>query len=84
ALAKCAKAVSPMAYGAFEENRQFGARLSRAEIDALRTMLRGEPCPLKGRVKREFLEKLDISEDAQPKPDVESGQPQPATKNPAQ
>ena len=84
ALAKCAKAVSPMAYGAFEENRQFGARLSRSEIDALRAMLRGEPCPLKGRVKREFLEKLDISEDAEPKPDVESGQPQPAGKNPAQ
>ena len=45
ALAKCAKAVSPMAYGAFEENRQFGARLSRPGLAALPARPRGVPSP---------------------------------------
>jgi thymidylate synthase (FAD) len=59
ALAKCAKAVAPMAYEAFEEHILYSQRFSRSELDALRAMLRGEPCPLEGKPKEEFLAKLE-------------------------
>src|SRR5204862_3210013 len=45
ALAQCAKAVAPLAYEAFEENALQGAHFSRAEFEAMKAMLRGEPCP---------------------------------------
>lgn len=62
ALARCARAVAPTAYEAFEENALRGARLSGAEVEAVRAMLKGEPHGLTGRVKREFLEKLGIED----------------------
>ncbi len=64
ALAQCAKAVAPMAYEAFEENSMEGALLSRSELKAVAAMLRGEPCPLEGRVRTEFLDKLGIPDPA--------------------
>ncbi len=63
AMARCAKAVAPLAYEAFEDNVFYGALFSRGEVEALKVMLKGEPCPLEGRVKREFLEKLGLSEE---------------------
>ena len=64
ALAQCAKAVSPLAYDAFEHQVVEGAHFSGREIEVIKTMLGGEPCPLKGRVRREFLAKLDLSDEA--------------------
>lgn len=58
ALARCAKAVAPLAYDAFEEHIQFSQRFSRSEMAALRAMLKGEPCPIEGKPKEEFLAKL--------------------------
>lgn len=58
ALARCAKAVAPAAYDAFEEHVMYAQRFSRSEMAALRAMLRGEPCPLEGKPKEEFMAKL--------------------------
>jgi len=58
-LAQCAKAVAPIAYEAFEEYRMHATHFSRAEMDAVRAMLRGEPCPIENEKRRaEFLEKI--------------------------
>jgi len=38
ALAKCAKAVAPLAYDAFEEHGLYGARLSRRELKLIRAV----------------------------------------------
>ena len=40
ALAQCAKAVAPLAYGAFEEYGLHGARLSRRELKLIRDLLK--------------------------------------------
>lgn len=72
ALAKCAQAVAPLAYEAFEEHNLHSARFSRSEMDALRSMLRGEDCTLaKGRKRREFFEKLGMEDPRQ----AEAGEP---------
>ncbi len=63
ALARCAKAVAPLAYDAFEENSLHAARFSRSELDALRAMLQGEACSIsKGRKRREFFQKLGVAD----------------------
>jgi thymidylate synthase (FAD) len=63
AIAQCARAVAPLAYEAFEDCILHAARFTRTEMDALRAMLRGEPCPLeKGRARREFFEKLQVAD----------------------
>lgn len=65
ALGKCAKAVAPHAYAAFEEHGLHSAKFSRSELKAIRVMVAGEPCPLpKGRARREFLEKLGADANA--------------------
>lgn len=64
-LAECAKAVAPFAYAAFEENGLHGVHFSRSEIAAIKTMLAGGECELKGRVRREFLSKLDLADSAE-------------------
>jgi len=66
AMGKCAKAVSPFAYEAFEENILHGGHFSRGELDAIKKMLKGEPCPLEGRTRKEFLDKLEIVEESAP------------------
>lgn len=63
ALAKCAKAVAPLAYEAFEEHGLHAAKFSRSELESLRAMLKGEDCKLpRGRGRREFFEKLGIAD----------------------
>ena len=61
ALATCAKAVSPLAYEAFEDNILNSQRFSGSEVEALREMLDGKPCPIENKRRREeFFEKLKI------------------------
>lgn len=59
-MAEMAKAVSPLAYEAFEENILGAARFSRSELAAIHAMIKGEPVTLKGRVRREFFEKMGL------------------------
>lgn len=59
AMAQCAKAVAPLAYDAFEEHVQHGVRFSKSELAALKAMLAGEECPLEGRKKAIFEQKLN-------------------------
>ena len=59
AMAQCAKAVSPMAYEAFEEHLQYGIRFSREELLALDRMLEGGEAGLEGRSARIFSQKLE-------------------------
>jgi thymidylate synthase (FAD) len=58
AMAKCAKAVAPLAYEAFEEHVLHGVRLSRQECLALVAMMDGKPNPLDGRSLDIFEKKL--------------------------
>ncbi len=58
ALGQIARAVAPLAYASFERHQLDGCRLSRDEIEAVQTMLRGEPNPLTGRRKKELEAKL--------------------------
>lgn len=62
ALGRCAKAVAPVAWEAFEEHMLHAITFSKGEMEALRAMLRGEPIALEGRVKREFLAKVGVGE----------------------
>jgi len=62
AVAKIARAVAPWAYESFEEHILYGANFSRSEIEALREMLNGKPCPLKGRLLKEFNLKMGFEE----------------------
>lgn len=43
AMARCAQAVAPMCYAAFEEHVRHAEKLSRSELEAVRKMLAGEP-----------------------------------------
>jgi len=59
ALARCARAVAPLAYEAFEEYALASQSFSRREMDALRAMVAGQPCAIENEKRREeFLEKL--------------------------
>ena len=58
AMARCAKAVAPLAYEAFEEHILGSVQFSRAEGDALARLLKGEANPLEGRALAIFDEKL--------------------------
>jgi thymidylate synthase (FAD) len=59
ALARCARAVAPLAYEAFEEHRVHTVRFSRAECLALSSMLSGGEHGLEGRKAAEFESKLE-------------------------
>lgn len=70
ALARCARAVAPLAYAAFEEHVLHGRRLSRTELDlvrealdetALRAALAGSG--MRRSRRRELLSKLGLNED---------------------
>ncbi len=52
------RAVCPMACEAFERLVLGGVRFSSTELEAVKTMLDGNPCPLTGREKDLFEEKL--------------------------
>jgi thymidylate synthase (FAD) len=58
ALARCAKAVAPMAYEAFEEHILNSVRFSRSECAALLALLEGREVEMEERPKRVFDEKL--------------------------
>lgn len=58
AMAKCAKAVAPLAYEAFEEHILGSIRFSRAELGALDSLLSGKGHNLEGRALATFEEKL--------------------------
>lgn len=58
ALGKCAKAVSPIAYEAFEEHILHSIMFSRAECVALSSMLDGKEHGMEGRNAAEFEAKL--------------------------
>lgn len=58
ALAKCAKAVAPMAYEAFEEHLLGSVRFGSAELAALGKVMQGQDCGLEGRELALFEEKL--------------------------
>lgn len=58
AMAKCAQAVAPLAYEAFEEHMLHGVRFSRAESHALAQLLAGKPNPLEGRALAIFEDKM--------------------------
>lgn len=66
AMAKCAQAVAPMAYEAFEDHIRGGVRLSRAESAALVRMLEGKDSGLEGRPLAIFEEKLERMRAASP------------------
>lgn len=58
AMARCARAVAPLAYEAFEEHILGSVRFSRAECAALSRMLSGGESGLEGRAQAIFEEKL--------------------------
>jgi thymidylate synthase (FAD) len=66
ALAKCAKAVAPMAYEAFEEHVLGSVSLSRAERAALALVLQGKPHGLDERQSRIFDAKIEALAEAIP------------------
>jgi thymidylate synthase (FAD) len=59
ALAKCAKAVAPLAYEAFEEHKMHAVKFSRSECQALAEMLDGNEPKLEERPMKIFMEKID-------------------------
>jgi thymidylate synthase (FAD) len=70
ALAKCARAVAPIAYEAFEEHVLGAVTFSRKECEALAEMLAGRPAALEGKSLHEFQAKLAHLHAATPAPDV--------------
>lgn len=59
AMAKCAKAVAPLAYEAFEEHVLNSVRFSRAECHALSEILKGNPNPLEEKAADLFEQKME-------------------------
>ncbi len=66
AMAKCAKAVAPLAYEAFEEHSLNSVKLSQSECIALAGMLDGKECALEGRALAIFEQKLAKMKGFQP------------------
>jgi thymidylate synthase (FAD) len=65
-LARCARAVAPLAVEAFDEYERFAVRFSRTEYEQLKKMLRGEKCSIKDHKRRhEFFDKIGIEDDYQ-------------------
>jgi thymidylate synthase (FAD) len=58
AMAKCAQAVAPLAYEAFEEHILGSAQFSRAECKALAALLAGNPHGLEGKPAEAFQAKV--------------------------
>jgi thymidylate synthase (FAD) len=64
-VARCAQAVAPVAWEAFEEYKLHGRSFSRSELDLLKRLLAGEPLPpdaFEGKIslQREFEDKLGM------------------------
>lgn len=60
ALAKCAQAVAPLAYGAFEEHILGSTTFSKSETEAITRMLAGEEAGLEERPMKALNEKLRL------------------------
>ncbi len=60
AMAKCAKAVAPMAYEAFEEHRLNAVKFSGSECQELMNLMQGNPVTLEGKNLAEFEKKLEM------------------------
>jgi len=75
AMAKCAKAVAPMAYEAFEEHLAGSVRFSKAELESLNAMLEGGAPTLEGRNLVIFEEKLAKMRSAVAAKDLEEPAP---------
>ncbi len=58
AMAKCAKAVAPLAYEAFEEHRLHAVKFSKSELAALAAMLDGREFEMEERPRAQFEAKL--------------------------
>lgn len=58
AFAKCAQAVAPICFDAFEEHVQHGRRFSRSEMAAIRRMINGDTHGLSGKFADEFMAKI--------------------------
>lgn len=71
AMAKCAQAVAPLAYEAFQEHLVGCVKLSRSECVALTALLAGGDSGLVGRPLEQFLEKLEKIKATQPVERVE-------------
>ncbi len=56
---KMVQKVTPIAAAAFEEHTLKGQKFSSKEVEAIKAMLGGKECPLKGRAKEIFEAKLD-------------------------
>ena len=65
AMAKCAQAVAPMAYEAFEEHRLGSVNFSRAECEAVAAILNGKQHTLEGRAAATFETKFAKLKEAQ-------------------
>jgi thymidylate synthase (FAD) len=64
-LAKCARAVAPLAYEAFEEHVKNATRLSATEKSAVADWVAERPCPIEDPKRRaELMEKLGIDPSA--------------------
>jgi thymidylate synthase (FAD) len=64
AMAKCARAVAPIAYEAFEEYALHAKSFAASEMEALRAMARGEKCPIDNERRREeFFAKLGVKDE---------------------
>ncbi len=75
AMAKCAQAVAPLAYEAFEEHILGSVSFSRAECDALSAMLTGQPVGLEGKPLDAFLAKVEKMKSAMPSTDIDEPAP---------
>lgn len=80
ALARCARAVAPLAYDAFEEHVLHGRRFSRSELDLMlgaldedRLRAALEASGLRATRRRELLEKLGLAETTPDRGEARSG-----------
>lgn len=75
ALGKCAQAVAPLAYEAFEEHMLGSITFSRGECRALAAMIDGGEVALTGRALTAFQDKVERLKSGEVQPIAESGQP---------
>lgn len=75
AMARCARAVAPLAYEAFEEHVMGAVRFSKAECRALADILAGRGHSLDGRALTEFEKKLGQVRAAVPADTAEEPEP---------
>lgn len=59
AMARCAKAVAPLAYEAFEEHRLHAVKFSRSQAQALAALLEGHAFEMEDRPRAQFEAKLE-------------------------